>query len=419
MTKPKLRNVAVQKAVINGSPFLVLTDPEHFAKQMLVIPDNQAMPYILGCLDGEHTVPEIQEDFMRTFGILILTDQISEIINTLDDNLYLENEGFLAFKQGLMDDFRNSSLRSSSLAGASYPRERNDVEILMESMLEQGKLKENAKVKDTKEIRGLIAPHIDFIRGGHIYGAVYNVLPVDFPPDVFIILGTAHSPSSSLFVPTRKSFETPLGITRTSTEILDEIEKAIAPDVLYRDEFLHKGEHSIEFQVLWLQYLFKECDSLRILPILCASIEHFMEQGIKPDQNEEYTHFLNTLTNAIAGTGQRAVVIAGADLSHVGASFGDPFPDGAPESFLEETRVHDQWILEALQSRDAPEFYERIASCANRYRICGLAPIYAMLQILDILEVNREEKNGIIIDYDQSLDSERTTSVSFTGMVFS
>jgi hypothetical protein len=419
MTKPKIRNVSLQQATINGSQFLILKDPEHFTEQMLFIPDNEAMLYILGCLDGEHSVVDIQEGFMRTFGVLLMSDQIRDIINTLDQNHYLENEDFLNFQKGMTEDFRNSPIRTSSLAGTSYPQDPAEVKKLMQAMLDQAQLREDAKIKDSVQPRALIAPHIDFIRGGHVYGAIYNLLPCDSPPDIFIILGTAHSPSPSLFMPTRKSFETPLGITRAATEILDEIEKEISPDCLYQDEFLHRGEHSIEFQVLWLQYIFGNCDSLRILPILCSSIDHLMEDGIPPEQNEQYILFLDTLEKALTKTGQKAIIIAGADLSHVGASFGDAFPDGVSDAFLEETRQHDHWVLEAVQSLDAPQFFERIASCKNRYRICGLSPIYAMLHLLKAPGNNGNTGKGFIVDYDQSLDSDRTTSVSFTGMIIS
>lgn len=418
MTKPKLRNVSLQKAIVNGSPFLILKDPEHFSEQMLFIPDNEAMLYILGRLDGEHSVVDIQEGFMRTFGALVMSDQIRDIINTLNENHYLENEDFRAFKQEIIHAFRNSPLRSSSLAGMSYPQDPSEVKKLMQSMLDQAKVKENSKIKESRQPRALIGPHIDFVRGGHVYGAIYNFLPSDSPPDIFIILGTAHSPSSTLFIPTRKSFETPLGITKTATEILDDLEKEIPLKSLYQDEFLHRGEHSIEFQVLWLQFLFNKFDSIRILPILCASIDPFMEQGIQPIANEQYALFINTLTRVILEREQKVCIIAGADLSHVGSSFGDPFRDGVSDAFLEETRKHDHWVLESVKSLDAAQFFERIASCKNRYRICGLSPIYAMLYLLKALGENGEGREGIMVDYDQSLDSERTTSVSFTGMIF-
>ncbi|MBN1902143.1 AmmeMemoRadiSam system protein B [Candidatus Sumerlaeota bacterium] len=418
MTMPKIRNVSLQQATINGAPFLILKDPENFAEQALFIPDNEPMLYILGLLDGKHTILDIQENFMRTFGALLMSEQLNDIINALNDNHYLENEDFERFKQEALEDFRRSPVRSSSLAGMSYPLDPAEVKKLLQSMLDQARYRENPGMKIPENPRGLIAPHIDFIRGGHVYGAIYNVLPQDAPPDIFVILGTAHAPSSSLFIPTRKSFETPLGIAKTTTQIFDEMEKEISPDILYRDEFLHRGEHSVEFQVLWLQYLFPECDDMRILPILCSSIEHFMEQGILPEQNEEYLLFTDRLIQSLRNTGKRMVIIASADLSHVGASFGDAFSGGVPDDFLEETRMHDRFVLEAAQNGDAHEFFNRVASCGNRYRICGLAPIYAMLHILKALGKEGNDSKGIMVDYDQSLDTERTTSVSFTGMIF-
>jgi hypothetical protein len=52
--------------------------------------------------------------------------------------------------------------------------------------------------------------------------------------------------------------------------------------------------------------------------------------------------------------------------------------------------------------------------------VCGLPPIYSLLTMLSLLLQREDEEKitGKLIDYDQSLDQERTTSVSFAGMAF-
>ena len=420
MDKPRLRDVSLQHAVLEGSPVIILKDPEHFSEKTLCIPENKAILFILSCMDGEHSLVDIQADFMRRFGTLVMSDQIRSIVNTLNENHFLDNEDFLLFRNSVMESFRTSQVISSCMAGVTYPADPEEITKLLDSILDQagtpGIRKEN---RSGKKPKALIAPHIDFARGGRVYAAIYNMLASDDMPDLFLIFGTAHHPSTTLFIPTRKSFETPLGVAQTDIQILDLLETFLPSEQLYKDEFCHRGEHSIEFQALWLQHIYSG-RTIPILPILCSSFEKFTNSQTSPDRDEEFSVFINALTGALQKSGKRVMVIAGADLSHVGSSFGDPFVRGLPDVFLEQVRRLDQSLVEAVCSGDAPLFFDRIATSHDRYRVCGLPPIYSLLTILPRITRTGEQAKirGNLIDYDQSLDQERTTSVSFAGMVF-
>jgi len=410
MEKPKLRNISARPVTINGSPMILLEDPDHISDQTLCISNNEVMIFILGQLDGNHTILEIQADFMRQFGSLLMTDQINGIVRKLDENHFLENEEFHRFQKTVMEDFRKSPTRPSSLAGVSYSNNPQNIDILLDSMIEAGR--QSTRLDDSsrgKNPRAIISPHIDFMRGGRVYGAVYDTLPRERRPDLLVIFGTLHTPATRLCIPTRKSFETPLGTARTDTDILDELEKDIPPDLLYRDEFSHRREHSIEFQVLWLQYLYRNREGISILPILCSSFENHVNRGIPPDRDDEFATFIQSLKAAIGKTGKDVFYIAGADFSHIGPSFGDYGP--VTPDLLHETRKRDGEVLEAVCKGDPNLFFDQIAGTGDRYRICGLPPVYTMLKIMG-------PGQGILVDYDQSLDPERTTSVSFAGVAY-
>ncbi len=410
MGNPKLRNIEAHPAVIDGSSVIILRDPEGLSKNTLFIPHNEAMLFILSCLDGEHSILDIQASFMRRFGTLLLTNQIQGIIGNLNENHFLENEDFSNFRKGITDSFKTASVRESSLAGVSYPPNIEGIDRLLGAMLAAARQSGSLDgLLPGESPRALIAPHIDFVRGGRVYGAAYGALTTNVQPDVFVIFGTLHAPAPTLFIPTRKDFETPLGVAETDTELLDDLERQLSPERLYADEFLHRAEHSIEFQVLWLQYILRGRKPVRILPVLCSSFDSFIKKGITPDKDENVRSFLDALADVLEKNRRDVILIAGADLSHVGPAFGDS--ERVSDELLSEVSDSDRRVLEATCTSDANLFFDEIASKKDRYRVCGLPPVYALLKLLG-------KTTGKLLDYEQSLDTHRTTLVSFAGVAF-
>ena len=409
MSKPLLRNISARTLRIDGEQMIVLEDPEHFGPNTLCVPYNEPMVFILTLLDGNHSVLDIQSAFMKRFGTMLMSERINEILDALDKNYFLRNERFQNRRDSIVRDFRESPVRKSCMEGVSYPGNIEQLEILMKSMQTAGKKRTEDKTVSSRKIRGVIAPHIDFMRGGKVYGSIYNALPRTEKPETVVIFGTVHSPNKSLLIPTKKSFSTPLGELAVDEEILSELENRLGADYLYKDEFSHRGEHSIEFQILWLQYLYQHKKGVRIVPILCSSFEPFIRNGKSPSEDKEYTLFLDSLREILEEKDRNYLMIAGADLSHIGPSFGDESPL-TPE-FMDEVQHFDKRMLKSACSAGSEAFFHSVAENGDKYRVCGLPPIYAMLYML-------RESQGEVLDYEQSLDPQKTTSVSFAGIVF-
>jgi AmmeMemoRadiSam system protein B len=70
-------------------------------------------------------------------------------------------------------------------------------------------------------VKGIIAPHIDLLRGGHCYAHAWHALAEAYEAGTFVILGTVHVPTQNLFTATRKSFKTPLGQMAADREFID------------------------------------------------------------------------------------------------------------------------------------------------------------------------------------------------------
>ena len=290
-----------------------------------------------------------------------------------------------------------SCLAVSTAVGADWPQFRGPGGTGIPSHGSQGHL-----------IKGVIAPHIDFQRGGISYAWAYKKLAESIQPDLFILLGTVHSPTDFPFVLTRKKFATPWGEVETVDDIVLSLAEKISFDP-FQDELLHKTEHTIEFQVVFLDYLYHDKKKFKILPVLCSSFHHIMEQGTSPQDKPYLNEFIGALRDLIDGTPYRTCCIASADLAHVGLRFGD---SAAPStSTLKEIERKDREMLSHVECLDADAFYASIAGEKDARKICGLPPIYALLRLID-------SKKGKVLNYQQSVEAEAGSVVTFTSMVF-
>ena len=89
------------------------------------------------------------------------------------------------------------------------------------------------------------------------------------------------------------------------------------------EDYCHAVEHSIEFQVLFLQSIFGP--DITILPILCGSYAQSIYRGGKPEANENVNRFLGALGEIAAREGDRLLWVLGIDMAHMGRRYGDEF----------------------------------------------------------------------------------------------
>ena len=100
-----------------------------------------------------------------------------------------------------------------------------------------------------------MAPHIDLRIGEEGYRKAYNIVR-NLNPELIIILGTGHSMLEGLFSLTEKDFDTPLGPVKTDKKGVRALAQA-GKDLLAGDDYVHRSEHSIEFQTIFVKHLFK------------------------------------------------------------------------------------------------------------------------------------------------------------------
>ncbi len=106
------------------------------------------------------------------------------------------------------------------------------------------------------------------------------------------MLGTSHYGEPERFGLTRKPFETPLGSTMPAFDLVEELERK-GGDAVRMEDYCHAIEHSIEFQVVFLQHLFGP--EVRVLPILCGSFLKSVYEGGLPEDTERVARMFGAL----------------------------------------------------------------------------------------------------------------------------
>ncbi|MDI6763079.1 MAG: AmmeMemoRadiSam system protein B [Thermodesulfobacteriota bacterium] len=407
MDFPKLRNVIIFPVQRSGQSLLCLQDPQNISDKALFLPPP--LYFIVSLFDGRHSILDIQTEYMRRFGEFLFTEKIEEIIRQLDDTLFLEGEKFQEALRQKEEGFKKGSFREAAFAGKSYEREPGRLKDQLLGYFTgpegPGPLPER---KEIQGLKGVIAPHIDFQRGGSCYAFAHREVWQNRLPDCFIIFGTAHTLMGHPFSLTRKEFITPLGHLEVDRELVDAIQSR-CPDDLFMDEGIHRSEHSIEFQCIFLRYLFPEPAPVRIVPILSGSFHEAIERGISPMELPAIRQFIEAIKESVSSLGREVCYIASADLAHMGLQFGDR--DGIGEYDLRILEEEDRKMLKHAEKVDEEKFFSSISEEQDRKRICGLPAIYAMLKVM-------EAKEGRLLKYAQAFTPETQSVVSFASMAF-
>ena len=402
MLYPKLIAVDAFPVEEDGRKMYCIKDPQNSDIAPLVV--SELALYIMTFFDGNNSIDSVIATLKEKYGKEIERADLDSLVNMLDNSLLLENENYINHQQLIENNFFNSETRKAYLSGLSYPESKEKLNNLLDDFFEKaGKM---LPQKNENEIlRGLVSPHIDFTRGGTSYAVAYREILNKTNADTYLIFGTTHyAQNDNPFILTRKPFSTPLGTIDTDTEFLDRIEDKCKWD-LYEGEIFHRTEHSIEFQVVFLQHILKE-KNFKIIPVLCNSFHQFVGNGSSPFEDKKISTFLTELKKIIDSYGDSVVVIAGVDLAHVGPKFGDK--DQVDEKTLSWIRDRDAISLEYTEKIDAEGFYRSVEEEKDKRKICGLSSIYSMLKVTDA-------SYGTILDYDNALEEDTGSVVTFAS----
>jgi len=384
-----------------GRQMVLVQDPAGLAEGPIIL--SPAGLFILGLFDGGHTLLQAQAAVQERLGQTLSLERLEEMVAQLDAAHYLDSEHFERFYQNLVDEFRRTPIRPCRDAD-SFGAGEEGLGPMIDRML-GGCSVGPAAGRDNGRLVGLVAPHLDYPRGGPCYLAAYRSLAENGPVERVVILGTNHFGRSSGPVATGKDFETPLGITRTDRSFLGELERACGSG-LFAHEFDHLREHSIELQVVILQHLLGP-GAFEIVPVLCSDPCGPTATAPHDGKGVDLRVFAEALGGLLARQDRRTLLIAGADLSHFGQRFGDSCDLDPP--FLAEVERKDRDVLGAVVSGRPELLLEVVRSRDNDTRICSVGSIYALMAALP-------DARPELLAYHQTVDAESGIAVSCSAI---
>jgi AmmeMemoRadiSam system protein B len=240
--------------------------------------------------------------------------------------------------------------RPAAVAGSFYPGSAAELRRMLGLMVEP-------KRKKAKAI-AVICPHAGYIYSGAVAGAVYSSVEL---PETAVILAPAHRPQRPAFaIMTEGEWETPLGVAPVDAALASGIQ-ARCPAIV-DDRSAHAGEHSLEVQIPFLQYL---RPGISIVPINVSSrtsLGQIKEAG-------------EAIAGEIRESGREVLLVASTDMSHYMSAV--------------EAKKWDGMAIERILALDPDGLVRTVLD--NDISMCGVFPTAVALVSARLLGASRAE----------------------------
>ena len=403
-THPKLRLLEPQLVDYQGQRMIYLHDSLGIARDGALIP--QPLAPLLSLCDGTRDVSGLRSGLLMRTGNTLPEHVIEQIIEQLDDALLLENGAYQDAAAEVVRRYREARHRPPTHAGPVYPGDPAGLRRAIAGYCEETPVVPMTDAPPGALV-GMLCPHIDYARGHKTYAELWQRAEPSLDEiELVVILGTDHSGGLGMITPTRQSYYTPYGVLPTDTEIVDGLAHALGQRQAYAEEIHHINEHSIELASVWLHH-FLDGRACPVVPILCGSFHHFIANSGNPSEDENIVNVVHYLREATED--RNTLVIAAGDLAHLGPAFGD----SAPLDTIARAKLsaEDSASMEDIRNGDAAGFFERSRAESDSRRICGISPIYLMLEYLSSKKIL-----GETMGYDQCpADAQGGSVVSIAG----
>jgi AmmeMemoRadiSam system protein B len=228
---------------------------------------------------------------------------------------------------------------------------------------------------------GVVSPHAGYIYSGRTAAEAISSLR---PAKTFVLLGPNHSLIGPEFsIMSRGSWRTPLGECRINGELARRLKKN---KILEEDTFAHEQEHSIEVQLPFLQYRFREFDFVPISVSNTSRSDAFLES-------------CRGMGETIARQPDVSI-IASSDFSHY-----------VP---WETAKKQDMEAIRCIEDLDMEGFFEALQK--NDASVCGFGPIAVLMSAM-----KQSGKKGRLITYTSSGEATKDYSsvVAYAAIGFS
>ena len=397
---PRIRTLNAIPVSQGNRKLVLLEDPFGVADQPILIPP-QVTPLLIIC-DGTRNLYEIQSALISMYGLDIEVTEIQRWLDIFNNAALLDNEVFQKKKTQALEVYRSAKARPMALADEIYSRRKKPLSQKLNTYLEhaQGTIRDNP-------VAAMICPHIDYDRGWRVYAEVMEASrQALIDAELLIVLGTDHFDDGNALTFTQQNYQTPFGVMPTASLLVERLTQQLGGLDTFRGELRHQHEHSIELALVWLQHMRAGSPCL-VLPILCGAHELFLAEG-----THEELAWVSVLVDSLSEImqSQKTVVVAAADLAHVGAVFGGQKLSADQRAAF---ALSDERLLQRIIEVDPQGFIEEIIRVENRNNVCGITSIFLLLRLL-------AHATGQVVSYELCpADRTNTSWVSICGVVFS
>ena len=250
-------------------------------------------------------------------------------------------------------------MRNPAVSGAFYEsdldRLKKQIKGCFLSDFGPGSLPEKSR---NNQIKGVVVPHAGFPYSGPCAAFCYKAIAEAEKPDLFVVLGTSHAGFGSSV--SLEDWKTPLSIAK----IDEDFGRALVDAGIEHNEHAHAGEHSIEVQLPFLQFILKD---FRFVPILVS---------------DDFKQVADAISKAAEKTKKKVIILASSDFTHFGANYGYvPFTDNIKENMY----ALDKGAIDFIKKMNAEGFLKYTGETGAT--ICGKFAIAALLKFLKVADV--------------------------------
>jgi AmmeMemoRadiSam system protein B len=393
MPLPRLRmNLDFMPSPFQDRPGLLIRDTLQYSDATLIIPP--VLVEALGCYDGEQGELDLRQVLVNLTGDLQVSELEEHLSSTLRQAGFFEDDVYEAMKEQAERAFAESPERIAvhcdgidSAQMTEFMGEGNDNKI---------------------QLSAIAAPHASPGGAWQSYRSAYRTLSPADRDRTFVVLGTSHYGEPDRFGLTRKPFVTPFGTSTTAVGLVDELER-LAPQAVKMEDYCHAIEHSIEFQVMFLQHLFG--GDVKVLPVLCGSFARSIYRGGMPEDNEDVKRFFGVMGDIAAREGNKLCWVLGVDMAHMGQRYSDRFEAIAGRGLMQQVEQRDRDRMESVVRGDVSGFWSQVQENHDDLKWCGSSPIYTFMKV-------KPQARGEVLKYEQ-WNIDEASVVSFASIAFS
>lgn len=263
--------------------------------------------------------------------------------------------------------------RSPAVAGKFYSSSDSELRKEVASYIKKDLPKE--------DVICAISPHAGYMYSGGVAGAVFS--RINYPKSI-ILIGPNHTGmGEKISIYSKGDWELPNGNVKIDDLLSNQIIKNTK--LIKEDVQSHVWEHSLEVQIPFIQFFFKD---FKIVPIVIKYIDL-----------ESCKEIGNAISQAISNYSEKVLIIVSSDMTHYE-------PDSA-------VRKKDKMAIDKIINLDPEGLYNVVKT--KNITMCGFIP--AVIGLFASLKLNA--KSAEVVGYATSgeINNDYNSVVGYAGII--